>query len=245
MAHTSATDMNLDKCYLDLVSAAAAFADEIYCFGSPSFLHSQHIVVDEMIDNNLASCTELNMIATRSVHIYMRVNRRPINYVRVLGLGLLCTPVSGMRVFTADTCPSDLCNIEQCVALVTPDDYEYPTCTYRCPSSSRETEYVIVSAMINNGNTPIICEIYSYWPRSPGACLLIEWWKILWHSLTCVRTIRGNDVNIYTSYFFNVFFVYHVLFKAIKTIAPHPNHKSSITLWFFCGVYNLDVTAAT
>ena len=75
---------------------------------------------------------------------------------------MFVSPVSGMRVFTADICPSDLCNIEQCVALVAQDDDQYPTCTYRCPFSSRVNEYVIVSVMVSDADMQSICEIYSY-----------------------------------------------------------------------------------
>ena len=35
--------------------------------------------------------------------------------------------------------------------------------------------------LINNDDTPSICEIYSYWPWLPATCLLSVWWKMTWH----------------------------------------------------------------
>ena len=109
------------------------------------------MLVDNMTDNDPDSCTEHASIETQSVQIYVLVNRRPINYIRVLGFGLLCTQAAGMNVFTANICQNGPCNTEQCVSLVISEEDQVPACTYRCPSSPRETEYLKVSTMIHNG----------------------------------------------------------------------------------------------
>ena len=154
--------MNFGTYFVNFILATVAVANAFSCFGFSSFGQSHHVLVDNLTDNDPDSCTELASIEAQSVQIYVLVNRRPINYVRVLGFGLLCTQAAGMNVFTASICQNGLCNTEQCVSLVISEEDQVPACTYRCPSRPRETEYLIVSTVIHNGEIPSICEIFSY-----------------------------------------------------------------------------------
>ena len=119
--------------------------------------------IDEMTDNNPASCFELDSTAAQLVHVYVPINRRSISYVQVQGFGLQCSPVVGMSVVRADICQSDLCNIEKCVALVASDDDQPASCRYRCSTNYKQTKYIIVSAVFYNDGSLSICEIYTYW----------------------------------------------------------------------------------
>ena len=137
--------------------------DKILCFGSSPLPQPQQIFIDEMNDNNPASCIELISIATHVVHVYVPINRRPINFVRVQGFGLLCSALAGTNIFRSDICQSDLCNIEQCAALVPLGHNQPGSCRYRCSSSSKQTEYIIVSVNFYDDERPSICEMYNYW----------------------------------------------------------------------------------
>ena len=137
--------------------------DEVLCFGSFPLPPPQGMFIDEITDNNPASCFELGSTATQLAHVYVPTNRRPISYVRVQGFGLQCGAVLGMSVVRVDICQSDLCNIEECVALVASDDNQAASCRYRCSTSSKQTEYIIVSVDFYNDERPSICEIYTYW----------------------------------------------------------------------------------
>ena len=149
--------------YINFISVTVVVVDQVLCFGSFPLPPPQQMFIDELTDNDPASCIELDSIATQLVHIYVPIKRRPINSVRVQGFGLLCSAVTGMSVFRSDICQSDLCKIEECVALVALDDNQPTSCRYRCSSSSKQTEYIIVSVIFHNNESPSICEIYSYW----------------------------------------------------------------------------------
>ena len=148
---------------VNFISVTVVVVDEVLCFGSFPLPPPQQMFIDEMTDKDPASCIELVSIATELVHVYVPINRRPVRSVQVQGFELLCSAIAGMSVFRSDICQNDLCNIEQCVALVAPDDNQNTSCRYRCSSSSKQTEYIIVSVNLYNDERPSICEIYSYW----------------------------------------------------------------------------------
>ena len=158
--HTSCQSHGL---YINFISVTVVVVDEVLCFGPFPLPPPQQMYIDELTDNDPGSCIELDSIATELVHVYVPINRRPINYVRVQGFRLLCSAVAGMSVFRTDICQTDLCNIEQCVALVALDDNQPASCSYRCYSSSKQTEYIIVSINFHNNESPSICEIHRYW----------------------------------------------------------------------------------
>ena len=172
---------------MNFLSVTVVVVDEVLCFGSFPLPPPQQMYIDELTDSEPASCIELDSIATELVHVYVPINRRPINSVRVQGFGLLCSAVAGMSVFRADICQSDLCNIEQCVALVALDDNQPANCRYRCYSSSKQTEYIIVSVNFHNNESPSICEIYSFWLGIYFPSRLMIWW-----AMTCYQVVLVN-----------------------------------------------------
>ena len=111
-------DTRYDQLCMHCISATVTAVDEVQCFGSSPFPQPQHMFIDEMTDDDLSSCIELVSIATKVVRVYVPINRRPISSIKVHGFGLHCKPITGVSVFTADICQSDLCNIEHCVTLV-------------------------------------------------------------------------------------------------------------------------------
>ena len=101
------------------------------------------------------------------------------------------------------------------VTLVISEEDQVPACTYRCPFRSRETEYLIVSTVIHNGEIPSICEIYSYWSYQqlcvckwyhgnqrdinslrPSDAMWRLWsWTTLAHVMACCLTAPSHYLN--------------------------------------------------
>ena len=101
------------------------------------------------------------------------------------------------------------------VTRVISEEDQVPACTYRCPSRSRETEYLIVSTVIHNGEIPSICEIYSYWSYQqlcvckwyhgnqrdinslrPSDAMWRLWsWTTLAHVMACCLTAPSHYLN--------------------------------------------------
>ena len=134
------------------------YIDDGPCFQdifSPSYNFS---LADILLDQDVTTCVAPSSVSQSRFQLLLPTPSRRYLEVRLLGQALDCSPVTGVRAYSAVVCDGVMCGAKQCLTLAPRALSLDMMCRWRCIHSDIK-DYVVIDLTQTADTAVELCEV--------------------------------------------------------------------------------------